>query len=566
MHIYIRYLKIFFLLLVFLTKLHSRGNCKTSIVGSASVTTVCTPAFTPTSFYSDTYSGQITLSSQGVSLTEDTLAEYTDSGGNFHRIFFGDHPASAGTFSGSLTFAWGGFTIVATGSLVEDPAIFDGDPSVIICGLDANIDWNTGTDQVTFGFGASEQYFVYTQSATGYPTTVYQLVQTAANCVAGSGSGNAVVSGQNVTFNINSSQQLSYDDPNVLFSGSNETVTTSGTFTGTIAPATISITTDKQTYYISAKPEMPVVTATVTGDNLKNASISWTAAIMYDPTTSPNGPARGDLDIPLTSPIVLRASQPFVPNFGGLIRGGNLIITASVVGDDTRSATTQGLTVLGSNSFASKLPATLASEYPQYAGVLQLIASDESATKQFVSGYPLWSADNLGGVGLFQLTNPVPTPDQVWDWTANLDGAESKFDSVAGIATRYRIRIRNSPVYKALVNSYNQKRQDRGLSPLTITLAPFTSGDFNGNYQQTERMAVRAYNGTAGKDPVFHFPLQEYMLATATAPNGEVRLNVKVDEAHLKGTAYWVPVPVADRPQNVGDPNYVEDVLGSPSQ
>ncbi|MDA3797845.1 MAG: hypothetical protein PF692_02065 [Kiritimatiellae bacterium] len=48
----------------------------------------------------------------------------------------------------------------------------------------------------------------------------------------------------------------------------------------------------------------------------------------------------------------------------------------------------------------------------------------ESVSRQFTGGLPLHSLDN--GWGLFQLTDPEPTVDQLWNWKANVDEGKSR--------------------------------------------------------------------------------------------------------------------------------------------
>ncbi|XP_055349665.1 uncharacterized protein LOC129596416 [Paramacrobiotus metropolitanus] len=77
-------------------------------------------------------------------------------------------------------------------------------------------------------------------------------------------------------------------------------------------------------------------------------------------------------------------------------------ITFSIAGTQPPTAEIRNLIVTASGNLW----------YPPY------VAEHESGLRQFVSGQPLISSDN--GVGIFQLTNPVPTCEQVWSWKANV--------------------------------------------------------------------------------------------------------------------------------------------------
>ena len=183
----------------------------------------------------------------------------------------------------------------------------------------------------------------------------------------------------------------------------------------------------------------------------------------------------------------------------------------------------------------------------------QFVASVDSG----VGPCPKWSADNLGGVGIMQITVPRPTDDQVWNWRANMAAGIQKLNQAVAGARHYPTQVRNSAHFHQLVQAFNAKRQQQGLPPLQqINLPDFTSGDFNNNLQQLELDAIRGYNGWAGHD-AFGFPLHEFRVAVDA--NGVLR--VTVAPGATTGTAQWERVPAADRPQSSGDPNYVAHVL-----
>lgn len=147
------------------------------------------------------------------------------------------------------------------------------------------------------------------------------------------------------------------------------------------------------------------------------------------------------------------------------------------------------------------------------------------------AGAPLWSRDGLHGVGLMQLTNPAPTPDQVWDWRWNIAGGVSLLEEKFRIAADRLARL------AAAV---------RAEAPPDVVVAPVSG-------EMLVRETIRAYNGfnngTGVKD--------EYR--PARGPDGKLAL------FHLPSgefTTAWEPVPVALRGTTIGDPDYVEHVLG----
>lgn len=324
------------------------------------------------------------------------------------------------------------------------------------------------------------------------------------------------------------------------------------------------IEADARVYHINTVPAMPTVHARLRGGPA-NVQVSWRARIEFDPSNYPHGPSRSDLNIE-TPETVLPISQEYNPQFSA-IRGGALTITATIVGNASLNCSTTGLEIIGDNPSVTEIEAALPS---QYRGVLSLIARHESSWQQFLNGYPYWSRDDLGGVGLFQITRITergrdrgPNASEVWNWRLNLQAAVNKFSAVTDIAGRYWKAINKSRAFSSLKQGFNVARRGQRLKPITITLRRFTKGNFNGDYQQHEMMAVRAYNGAAGTDPVFNLPLQEFVLATSTSttPPGGTVLRVQVDERRRRGEAFWERVPPTGRPR-VGDPDYVRHVLG----
>ena len=173
--------------------------------------------------------------------------------------------------------------------------------------------------------------------------------------------------------------------------------------------------------------------------------------------------------------------------------------------------------------------------------------------------YPLFSRDKLGGAGIMQITNPRPSDDEVWNWSANVAGGIGVFNEKVATARNYPARVRASAGFANLVARFNQDRARHGLSPISVDLPDFKSGDFDNNLQELELDAIRGFNGFAGDDGMGFDPpvLHEYRVALDVAGN----LRVSIDPATNRGTAIWERVPeTAPNPKH-GDPNYVNDVL-----
>jgi outer membrane protein OmpA-like peptidoglycan-associated protein len=314
------------------------------------------------------------------------------------------------------------------------------------------------------------------------------------------------------------------------------------------------------TFVISAVPGMPTINAQarivgVTPDPTPTTTFEWKLLISFNAHTCPNGPNRV-----INAPRIIVekvVGGSFTPVFD-FIRGGDLtLIVRAVVDGKMLEARTRGLKIKGTNPDRSVIQAIL----PR---MLAQMACQESGQRQFnapvdggIGSCPLFSSDKLGGVGLFQLTNPPPGPDMFWDWRTNAAAAEVLLGNKRSGARDYPGQVRRSRGFRQLVNQFNQARRRSGRPEITITLPNFTEGDFD-TPEELELDAIRGFNGFAGRDR-FGFPLHEFRVAVD--PQGLLRVNI--DDVARTGEAIWERVPSADRPQGTGDPRYVENVLGA---
>jgi hypothetical protein len=260
------------------------------------------------------------------------------------------------------------------------------------------------------------------------------------------------------------------------------------------------------------------------------------------------------------------------------VRGGSLTISVTVaVAGNTLTASTKDLLVTGTNPSVGAL-ALVAQPNQSFRKLIRV----ESGLKQFVSDTcPLWSGDGYGGVGLCQLTSPAPTDDQVWSWKENVKGGWALYKQKEASAKAYPKSVRDGADFKALVKTFNEKRQaklksaaagtpdagtaaagkaDAGtavpVKDLDIELPDYTD-------DQLERDTVRGFNGYAG--------MHEYRVKV----DKDGVLVVTEDPGGTKGKAEWEQVTKDERikfydQNNVaknkrGDPNYVEDVEAKPT-
>lgn len=319
---------------------------------------------------------------------------------------------------------------------------------------------------------------------------------------------------------------------------------------------------DGDTFWIEAEPTptMPTVNCQakiigITPDPTAVTQFTWDYEVNYNPSQqSEYGP---DWDISYNWPPSTSAGGTTQLNFRNIIRGGDLTIGVTVTIDGCTYSDTITVTILARNPSVDAIKSQLGDNH-----VLWRIASRESDFTQFLTdGYPLWSHDKLGGVGIMQLT-PPSSDDQIWDWTENCKGGQAKLQYGFNIANRWHTTVENSLDFRNLVDTYNQLRVQQGLQPLKkISVPKLTAGDFNENVQQREKAAIRIYNGCAGSDPYLpNLPLHEYRIDVV----GGILHVENINEKALTGKAVWVRVPAAERPQGVGDPNYVEHVLNEP--
>ena len=247
-------------------------------------------------------------------------------------------------------------------------------------------------------------------------------------------------------------------------------------------------------YAISETADMPVIKATATltnvtvkpGDTLE---FNWIAKVEFNGHGCPHAMGRrtshahihaktttGDWTIPFRQ-----------------VRGGALTVTVGVqVNHHKLSATSSGLHIVGTNPTPTSL---LCVSYPNetFKKLMRL----ESGLVQFrghpgaTSKCPLFSSDNLGGVGICQITDPRPTDDEVWDWEANVEAGKRFWDAKEANSRAFATAQQTGHHFRDLVNAFNHRRAQQHAQAITITLPDFTD-------DQLEKDTLRGYNGYAG--------------------------------------------------------------------
>jgi hypothetical protein len=312
-------------------------------------------------------------------------------------------------------------------------------------------------------------------------------------------------------------------------------------------------------YAITEQCEMPAITATANLQNVSSALLNslqfqWSVTVVFNSANCPHAHGRVTKHTPISASTSTNAfAIPFTQ-----VRGGDLIVAVSVkVGDATLTAQSSGLTILGTNpSIAALQAAAPASD------TFRRLTRLESGLRQFLSpSCPLFSGDNLGGVGLCQLTNPTPTDDQVWSWKANLEGGTALWKSKETTARGFAAQMRKNASFQTLVQAYNSQRAAAATAggssvaapPISITLPDYTD-------DQLQRETLRGFNGWAAQ-------LHEFR--PRVDANGI--LVVTVAAGASTGTAEWEVLTVDERnafydaagiaANHRGDVNYVNDVM-----
>ena len=319
-----------------------------------------------------------------------------------------------------------------------------------------------------------------------------------------------------------------------------------------------------RTFAIDGNAHMPTIfaQARITGispDPTASTAFTWTVQLRFRASDCPNGPDRTINPPDIVQTVVGGKFNILFDRMG--VRGGKLtIMVQATLAGRTLQAQSNNLRIVGTNPLLESVRAAMPHD------TLQRIARHESGARQFyaaasggTSPYPLFSRDKLGGVGIMQITNPRPTDDEVWDWTANVTGGIQIFNKKLAVARNYPARVRASAGFANLVARFNQERVHRGLPPVSIDLPDFKSGNFDDNLQELELDAIRGFNGWAGDDGMGFDPpvLHEFRVALDAAGN----LRVNIDPVTNRGTAIWERVPEDARPLNSGDPKYVKNVL-----
>ena len=291
----------------------------------------------------------------------------------------------------------------------------------------------------------------------------------------------------------------------------------------------------------------------------KPTGFVWRASVDWNFAPFPTHHSIGNETISHASPCAF--------HFGNEIRGGTLTVYAK--------------TFLNGQPVFGMAQAQIVAENPSRAAIFRalppsrfgLIASKvavvESGLKQFAcapgqAGWPVVSRTN--DVGLMQLNAPsgaLSSPDQVWDWRANLQhGLEMLVGKrrISVLASRHAMNLTRMPETggstRLTVLGLNLYRGLVGMSALNLPVPPPLNYAPGSGVQssepdpdrvalnQFEREMIRRYNGG-----------REYTFTVVADPN----------TLTLRGSGWQVDPTRGGISARSGDPNYVLHVLSAHS-
>jgi hypothetical protein len=320
-------------------------------------------------------------------------------------------------------------------------------------------------------------------------------------------------------------------------------------------------------YVITDEPRMPVITATALFEGGSTTVSEWEVSVGFG---ADDCPPFGPHDLKTIFRFSLAGENEVTAHFPeNVIRGGSIGFIAKGVVNGCTVSNVGGAGLVGTNPQRTDIENFLKQKSPDMYRTLQRIACKESGQRQFDAppdggtGFcPLFGPG--GKVGIMQIAKP--TDDQIWNWKENVIAGIEKFKESVAAAEDYPNKVMGSGGFQALVEGFNERRQQQGLKPVKdVVLLPLTTGDFNAeddsNLGQRELDAIRGYDDSTDEDG-FGLKLHEYRVVVDLIDGEEVLRVANItnsDEGTLRGEAVWERVPVADR--LTGRPNYVEEVL-----
>lgn len=183
-------------------------------------------------------------------------------------------------------------------------------------------------------------------------------------------------------------------------------------------------------FYIDEDAKFPSITFKI--ETIDPAPYEWTWSLSWPANVSglKESAKRGKVLKTFVTTASFSNGKSWTVNLGQVI-GGTLTVKVKT----TKEAFKRSVYILGKNPGEDRVTTFLAT-LEDVKGFEKLLAQ-ESEYKNFIvaDGYPVVAFD--GGYGMTQMTNPVPTFQQVWSWKENIKGGAGLYKSKQAIAKKY---------------------------------------------------------------------------------------------------------------------------------
>jgi hypothetical protein len=245
---------------------------------------------------------------------------------------------------------------------------------------------------------------------------------------------------------------------------------------------------------ITDTPTMPALNIRLSSSSGVSGTVNWAMCVCYK-RYNRHEEYHAFATLPVSVPWVFATMTDWGNNF----RGGKVVITTDRTSDKfvfyirgtnpTEAAAISYINSVNTRFYAlamAKLESgTQAGRtYLQFneIGLLGPTPDSGGSWDTNIRACPNRSSDQIGW-GMYQLTNPVPSDDQVWNWKSNVLAARARMDDCTAEATTW-------------IN--NQKAQ--ATSPLSAEVFTWNGVNFQEATSRTpiDACAIQRYNGVQG--------------------------------------------------------------------
>ena len=231
------------------------------------------------------------------------------------------------------------------------------------------------------------------------------------------------------------------------------------------------------TLYINEQAQMPSLVASSCSEASWTVSFKYTAGFSGAHSyvqPSINGLSSNNQPFDITSAL------------NGQVLGGDVTVTWTITSPSQKNGQ-YTFKILGKQPARSDIFNYIDSKTSLW--YVKKIALQESQARQFRSdGFPLYSQALDNGYGIFQLTNPQPTYNQVWNWKANVDQGVVIINSKRTAAINWMARQR----------SQAQNQTGSSVPVPNEQVGPNCFFSDSSTITITDAVAIKQYNGASG--------------------------------------------------------------------